>query len=213
MIVLPLQQLYQNHDFNRKLEDIFSITLRLLSAFCWNYKESFICSTMATVLSHIGTLKFNNQTVKKIITLDKFLIGKDNKTMLGLALYREGINAQNLPLQFLSFSKIVNIQYTGKQQIYQINKIVGSLNSDKAVARIQALKQSSKDVGEQLYKSGRCAIAHAYNKPIVDPDDPTDLYRLYQDIPIIKEVAEYIITNELSLEEIILQKPSSKFQN
>ena len=45
----------------------------------------------------------------------------------------------------------------------------------------------------------RCAVAHAYSDPVVDPDDLSDLRRLSQDVWIIKAVAEFLIENDLQV--------------
>jgi Methylamine utilization protein MauJ len=59
-------------------------------------------------------------------------------------------------------------------------------------------------VAPYLYGSGRCAIAQAYADPIVDPDDVSDLRRLSGDLHIVKEIAEYLIANELKVSRSIL---------
>jgi hypothetical protein len=51
---------------------------------------------------------------------------------------------------------------------------------------------------------GRNAIAHAYVDQIVDPDDVSDLRRLSGDLHIVKEIAEYLIANELKVSRSIL---------
>lgn len=51
-----------------------------------------------------------------------------------------------------------------------------------------------------MYHSGRCAVAHAYDKnQRVNPDNPIESIRLSQDLPIIKALAEYFIEYELGL--------------
>jgi hypothetical protein len=62
--------------------------------------------------------------------------------------------------------------------------------------RVSQLTVSEKDVGSYLFVSGRCAVAHAFNDPVVDPDDPNDLFRLGADMPLAKALAEYLIEYE-----------------
>lgn len=45
------------------------------------------------------------------------------------------------------------------------------------------------DVGIHLFKSGRCAIAHATGQPVINPDDPRDALRLYRELPVVREMA------------------------
>ena len=44
-------------------------------------------------------------------------------------------------------------------------------------------------IGTHLFQSGRCAMAHANRKPIVDPDKPGDLRRLGSELPIVRALA------------------------
>jgi len=55
------------------------------------------------------------------------------------------------------------------------------------------------DIGEYLYTSGRCAVAHASTTPVVDPDNPEDFLRLSADMPVLRALAEHIIINELGV--------------
>ena len=58
---------------------------------------------------------------------------------------------------------------------------------------------SEADVGEYLYGSGRCAVAHAANDPVVDPDDASDTLRLGSDLPVVKALATHFIESELGI--------------
>ena len=63
-----------------------------------------------------------------------------------------------------------------------------------AIARIAAIKSTEPDVANYLYVSGRCAVAHAFNQTnVVNPDDPADLIRLHEDLPVIRELARIAI--------------------
>ena len=55
------------------------------------------------------------------------------------------------------------------------------------------------NLGEYLYVQGRCAVAHAFNDPVVDPDIPSDLQRLAEDLPIIEELSAIAIEKELGI--------------
>jgi hypothetical protein len=72
------------------------------------------------------------------------------------------------------------------------------------VSRVRTLGATQPDVPKYLYESGRCAVAHAYADPIVDPDDVSDLRRLSEDLYIVKEIAEYLIETELKVSRSIL---------
>ena len=66
--------------------------------------------------------------------------------------------------------------------------------------RIAELKLSGvQDIGEYLYGSCRCAVAHAGTDPTVDPENPDDMERLRLDLPVIRTLASYVIEKELGL--------------
>ncbi len=136
--------------------------------------------------------------------------GENPRTELALALYREALTAESVPLSFLSYFKILNIfwkekyQKNGKNEIIEgIRESIQLVSDERAKSRIQTLDSENVDVPTYLYKQGRCAIAHAYSKPIVDPDDISDSHRLSEDIWIIKAIADYLMENELKISRSI----------
>lgn len=137
-------------------------------------------------------------------------IEKEPKARLAFALYREAITINSIPFSFLSYFKILNIFWKDRYQegknemIEGIRKALPHIEDDLARERINELEKREEDVPEYLYKSGRCAVAHAYSKPIVDPDDTKDLQRLSQDIWIIKAIAEFLIKTELKASRSIM---------
>jgi hypothetical protein len=124
----------------------------------------------------------------------------DTKARLCLALYREAMNLNSEPFQFLGFFKIINALYkTGAEQKAWINQTLPLLNDHFATERLKVLQKQQRDVGEYLYESGRCAVAHAFNEPLVDPDDPDDTWRLTADLPVIKALAEHLIESQVGV--------------
>jgi len=125
---------------------------------------------------------------------------RDPNARRALAFYREALTVNSLPYRFLGFSKVLNILYPkGDDQIAWINSTVGQLQDNAAQARVAALRAAGEDVGKYLYGSGRCAVAHAYADPVVDPDNPEDLRRLQSDLPVIQNLAEHLIEHELGI--------------
>ena len=107
---------------------------------------------------------------------------------------------QNTPYKFLGYMKIVNVLHSkGQEQIAWINATLPTLQNEEAQRRIDELRTSDVDLGEYLYASGRCAVAHAYDDPVVDPDNPKDVLRLAADMPIARALAEYLIEHELNV--------------
>jgi hypothetical protein len=125
---------------------------------------------------------------------------KDPKAKLALALYREALSVNSVAYQFLGFAKVLNILYEkGKDQKEWINKNVDQITDNRAKERLTELRQQGVDVGEYLYTSGRCAIAHAYATPVVDPEDPEENRRLHRDLSLIQALAEDLIERELGI--------------
>jgi hypothetical protein len=124
----------------------------------------------------------------------------EKQARLALALYREALAAENVAYEFLGYFKIINILHeTGRSQKAWINNTMRRIHQKDAAKRIVDLQTQVKDVGEYLYESGRCAVAHAYGEPLVDPDDPKDLLRLREDMPVARALAEYLIEYELNV--------------
>ena len=138
----------------------------------------------------------------------------DPKARLALALFREAATVNSGPYSFLGYFKILNVFWRDKfskvdgvsrnEVVEGIRDSLPSLKDPNAVERLKILNATQPDVADYLYKSGRCAIAHAYSDPIVDPDDVSDLRRLSSDLPIIKEIAERLIRHDLKVSRSII---------
>jgi hypothetical protein len=125
---------------------------------------------------------------------------RDEKARIALALYREALNLEDNSYQFLSFFKILNVQFErGRDQTRWINNNLASVNELRAKKRISQLQQAHADVGQYLYESGRCAVAHAFSQPVVNPDNPEDKRRLASDLPVIQALAELMIEHEFGI--------------
>jgi len=137
----------------------------------------------------------------------------NEKARLALALFREARTVNSTPFEFLSYFKVLNIFWkdslvtiNGQRQnpmIEGIRATLPKLKDELAVSRLRALGTTEPDVPKYLYESGRCAIAHAYADPIVDPDDVYALRRLSEDLYIVKGIAEHLIEAELKVSRSI----------
>ncbi len=124
----------------------------------------------------------------------------DDKSQIALAFYREALSLNNESYAFLSLAKILNIKFSApKDQIKWINENLHFIKQGRAKERLDELSHSEADVGNYLYASGRCAVAHAYATPLVNPDDPSDIRRLSSDLPVIKALAEIMIEREFGV--------------
>jgi hypothetical protein len=139
---------------------------------------------------------------------------KDPKARLALALYREALNTDSVPLSFLSFFKIINIFYNDKtitpkkqkprnELIEGLRSLLPYIKDDLAQQRIDELKKTVSDIPKYLHKR-RCAVAHAFVSPTIDPDNVTESRDLSQDTWIIRDIADYLIEKKLGVSRSIL---------
>lgn len=125
----------------------------------------------------------------------------DNRAPLALALMREGRGLNHPAYSFLSFFRVLEVVFSGQKRKTWVEAAIDTVNGHGAQAVVQALRAKGiQDIGNHLYESGRCAIAHANKQPIVDPDKPDDLRRLRSEAPLIRALAQKVIEEELSVE-------------
>ncbi len=119
---------------------------------------------------------------------------------LALAFYREGLGLNEVAYQCLSFFKVLNIFLrTGKAQEAWISAAIPLIKGYGTEPRIQQLRNAGEDIGRYLYGSNRCAVAHAGGDPTADPEDPKDLRRLRDDLPVVKALAEFAIEHHFGI--------------
>lgn len=124
----------------------------------------------------------------------------DENIKLALAFYREALGLGHKAYSFLSLYKIINLFYKGgKSQKQWIKDNLDLVKDNRALERVKELLKNKINIEEYLYVSCRCAIAHAGTDPTVDPEDFDDLRRLSKDLPLIKNLAEILIENELNI--------------
>jgi hypothetical protein len=190
---------YEHPDGER---EAFEIICRFLSTFSWwqhrpvRMRLSWSCT--APMRGGKGVHGLPTRLDYRIP--DALSLHQDPKARIAMALYREAGSVRDTPFEFLAYFKIINTRYDkGPDQIAWINRTLPLLTDKKANERVSELKGSESDIGNYLYVSGRCAVAHTFNDPVVDPDDPTDLFRLGADMPVAKALAEYLIENEYGI--------------
>jgi hypothetical protein len=120
------------------------------------------------------------------------------KAELALGLFREGMTVNSEPLAFLSFFKVLNVVYpTGSDQKAWLKRNLPAATDLRAKERLAQLSSNYVDLADYLYVQGRCAVAHAFDTPVADPDAYEDRRRLRDDLPLIKTLAEHCIDQEL----------------
>ncbi len=126
---------------------------------------------------------------------------QDENARLALAFYREALGLNHIAYSFLSYYKILNLRYRKTQdQKAWIGRTLSSLTDKDAIKRADELSASESDIAKYLYRSCRCAVAHAGSNPTVDPESIEDELRLRADLPLIKNLAEIMIESEFGIE-------------
>ncbi len=189
-------------DHPQSEREAFDTICRFLTALSWWYRRPARARLriVCTAPMRGGKGGFGPPLRKDFQLPRSFQPPSDPKARIALALYREAVSVQNTPYEFLGYFKIINVCYsTGRDQITWINNTIPHLTDKKANDRISELPTPANDIGDYLYRSGRCAVAHASTSPVVDPDNPKDVFRLSADMPVARALAEYLIENELGI--------------
>lgn len=114
-------------------------------------------------------------------------IPKSNKAELALGVFREAMSLNSVPYSFLGYFKVINICFeSGPEQRAWINQNLADIKYDPELKRLKYLQNHEKDIGAYLYHQGRCAVAHAFDKHIANPDSYIDKRRLENDIQLMK---------------------------
>ena len=118
---------------------------------------------------------------------------------LALALYRDAIGLEpNHTYKFLALFRILNVTLpNSRAQKDWINGHLGDVLH--ARERADTLAQSVADVGGYLYDTGRSALAHAFQPPLIDPDNFDDTYRVNLDLGLVGELVDLFMERQLGL--------------
>jgi hypothetical protein len=118
---------------------------------------------------------------------------------VALALYREGVNSGSVYYSFLSFFKVAQLAFgeRGKEVDSWLRENLLRLQKVNIAEWLREGGVDPHAVGEYLYASGRCAIAHVAKDPIVDPDSASDMKRIGRDVPIVQAFAQLAIDDGL----------------
>ncbi|MDR6668974.1 methylamine utilization protein MauJ [Rhizobium sp. 1399] len=124
----------------------------------------------------------------------------DAKARLALGFYREGLGLNNLAYACLSFFKILNIfMQHGGDQVAWIDETIHKIKDNRrAKTRISFLQNAGEKLGAYLYGSNRCAVAHAFSNT-ANPENPADMRRMRQDLPVAQALAEYAIEHHFGV--------------
>ena len=180
--------------------------LRLLSVMSWVQRGGAILFAFSggSLPYPVGRGKQGGYVIREKFDFPYLPVVTNDRAKLALALMREGRGLRHPAYSFLSFFRILEVA-VGKGQkrktwMPDALRRIDDHRVTKAISEIGA--NSLEDLAQYLYKSGRCAIAHATGKTIIDPDKPSDLLRLHGELPIMEKLAEMAIEEELGVKAL-----------
>jgi len=185
--------------FDTSPEQAELLLRRFMSALAWMESARLRATTSITADRRValGRPLGSGITINQRFRADHLPEPSDPKAQLALAIYREAMGLNSIPYQFLSYFKVLNVLHaSGPAQKAWIRRVLPSISDAEANQRLAALSVLQPDVAAYLYESGRCAVAHAFAEPVVDPDDPGDERRLKSDLPVIRALARYLLEHE-----------------
>lgn len=141
------------------------------------------------------------RVVTNFLDTEHLPIAGTDEERAAIALYREGVSLDNPFYSFLSLYKVISILLPkGKRRGVWIGDALSRLDDNRAKERCDAIRNSGADVGLYLFEECRNAIAHAERDPFVNPDEVDDHFRLSQDIPLVRNLAELAIEENSTLQ-------------
>jgi|SRR5579872_557367 len=181
------------------------LILRFLSALAWVQGAGYLVGGVGggSVPNPMGRMKEGGFSICEEFDLSFLPEPESEKALLAMALMREGRGLNHPGYSFLAFYRVVELAIgkDWKTQTSWINEQVAlGLNYPAREAVDKLHRQRVQDIGVHLYGSGRCAMAHAKNDPIIDPDNPADTRRLWAERPIMLALAQRAIEQKLGVE-------------
>jgi hypothetical protein len=180
------------------------ILMTFLSTLAWVEDQGFIVTEIGSgsLPAPVGRTEDGGISTCDEFDLSYFPEPTGQQAMLALALMREGRGLNHPGYAFLSFYRVLEVAFpNGRSRAQWVSDAIDRLRDHRAKEALERLRSTGIiDIGTHLYESGRCAIAHAAEEPIVDPDDPADTRRLQSELPTMMALAERAIEEELGVE-------------
>lgn len=133
---------------------------------------------------------------------------QDPRQRLAQSLYREAMTVNSLPYRFLGLFKVLEVAAptaAGRKRLIReaTARLDGAARhasiAQGALARRNQLLAMGEKPEDWLYKTCRCAIAHAAVRPVLDPDAVDDTRRLEGDSQLMQAIAESVMVHDLGL--------------
>lgn len=185
-------------------EDCERLLMRFLSTLAWVKEEGFLVDGIGggSLPVPAGRDKTHRFALCEEFDLSYFPEPENDKALLALALMREGRGLNHPGYAFLSFYRVLEVAFPdGKKRGDWISHRLDAITNHRAKEALAKLRsQGIADVAVHLRDSGRRAIAHARQEPVIDPDDPSDNERLWSELPIMTALAQLAIEEVFCIE-------------
>lgn len=206
--IIPLMRQYEPSIAMRRppgksREQCETLMMRFVSALSWVEEEGMLVDGIGggNLPRPMGRSSQQFVSICDEFHLDYLPEPNDERTLLAMALMREGRGLNHPGYAFLSFYRVLEVAFpNGRDRADWISKHVMFLKDHQAKAAVQKLLDTGiSDIGRHLRDSNRHAMAHAKEDPIIDPDDLSEMRRLWQELPIISALARGAIERELGV--------------
>ncbi|WP_238258697.1 methylamine utilization protein MauJ, partial [Methylobacterium gnaphalii] len=186
-----------------KTEEAERLLYRFLSVLAWqnNCGITVAYRSGGSLPSMVGLNKKYGFSLRKLFDFTEILYPQDDDALIALALMREARGLNHIAYAFLSFWRVLELAFPeARERVTWMSKVLPKLSGSDVQAALKSIADAGiQDVGRHLYESGRCAIAHATGKPIVNPDDPRDAERLFLELPLVREMAVRAIEDRFGI--------------
>lgn len=182
--------------------DAERVLSRFLSALSWMTEQGVsVVDWVGGDLPRSMGRERSHRSLRHLFDFANLPDATDPRFELALALLREARFINHPAYAFLSAFRVFETHLNGRKAMVDwINANTGSIDGFRSERALKKLVASQPDVGAYLYESGRCAVAHANRHPVVNPDEPEELRRLGEELPLIIELATRLIEAEFGIE-------------
>ncbi|MGN6288709.1 MAG: methylamine utilization protein MauJ [Sphingopyxis terrae] len=174
-------------------EDAESLLYRFLSVVAWR-EDAGIVVAHRTGGSRPHMMGLNRKigfAVRDSFDFTDLISPEEEGPRIALALMREARSLNHYGYAFLSYWRVLELAFPKTRARVEWMEATLPTLDGRGIreARESIASQAVENICSHLFESGRCAIAHATGKPVINPDDPRDALRLYRELPLVREMA------------------------
>jgi len=181
-----------------------SLLYRFLSVISWReeYGISVSARTGGSLPHMLGRERDGVVSIRHNFDFTEVICPEDEGARVALALMREARSLNHHGYAFLTYWRILEWSFprSKKRDAWLIAKLPLLEGYGVAEAKASIEVKEPTLISKHLFESGRCAMAHAKGHPIINPDNPNDITRLYRELPIVRELAIRAIEERFGIE-------------